>query len=214
MSEHDTGFEPARFEAYRAACAAASRYGALLVPGIEYSSPDNDIHILTWGVEHFLTEHRPVGETLSRVAEADGVAIFAHPARRAAWKSYDPDWTPLLHGIELWNRKADGIAWGREALDLIGLTGLPATVGHDFHRLRQLYPLWQGVQRPASGGDREAWGSVILDALRAGHTVPYAFGRPLLDADGRPGPALHRGLDVARRALRDMVKGVSGRGRG
>ena len=64
MTEHDSGFDPASFQAYRAACAEASTSRCTLIPGIEYSSPDNDIHILTWGLQEFLAEHRPVMETL------------------------------------------------------------------------------------------------------------------------------------------------------
>ena len=57
MTEHDTGFDPDAFAAYRAECAAASTVRCRIIPGIEYSSPDNRIHILTWGLESFLAEH-------------------------------------------------------------------------------------------------------------------------------------------------------------
>lgn len=210
MTEHDSGFDPGSFDAYRAECAAASEEGALLVPGIEYSSPENDIHILTWGLERFLAEHRPVAETLGRVQEEDGVAIFAHAVRREAWKKFDAAWIPALQGIELWNRKSDGIAWGREALKLVHETGLPATIGHDFHRLRQIYPLWQAAPPPNSG-NRADWAPAIIAALRAGQTVPYAFGRPLIDGAGQPGPALHLWLERLRRAQRNFANGRAGR---
>ncbi|NNF71360.1 MAG: hypothetical protein HKN02_04115, partial [Rhodobacteraceae bacterium] len=141
MTEHDTGFDPARFGEYRAACAAASTARCTLIPGIEYSSPDNAVHILTWGLNDFLAEHRPVLETLQAVREKGGVAVFAHPARRNARSFFKDDWVPYLAGIELWNRKTDGVTVGAEALDLIRKTGLPATVGQDFHILRHLYPL-------------------------------------------------------------------------
>lgn len=150
MTEHDTDFDPARFADYRAACAAASTKHCRLIPGIEYSSPDNRIHLLTWGLRRFLAEHRPVEETLAAVAAEGGVAVLAHPARKAAHAAYDEAWTPALAGIELWNRKADGLSWGSEARALIARTGLPATVGQDFHRLKQLYPLTMTLA--ASGG--------------------------------------------------------------
>ena len=202
MTEHDTGFDPGAFDAYRAACAAASTRRCVLIPGIEYSSPDNDIHILTWGLDRFLAEHRPVSETLADVAAARGAAIFAHPVRRAAFAAFDPAWVPQLSGIELWNRKSDGIAWGQEAARLIAETGLPATVGQDFHRLRHLYPLTMRVARPE--GDLEAG---LVAALRAGRLRPEAFRRPLLDARGaiRPGP--HGWLERRRVALRDRLRG-------
>ncbi|MEX0746110.1 MAG: hypothetical protein WD118_10960, partial [Phycisphaeraceae bacterium] len=54
MSEHDRGFDEARWQAYRQACQAASTDRLLLVPGMEYSDPTNTIHILTWGEAPFL----------------------------------------------------------------------------------------------------------------------------------------------------------------
>lgn len=203
MSEHDTGFDPDSFAIYRAKCAAASTRRCTLIPGIEYSSPDNDIHILTWGLTQFLTEHRPVAETLNHVAKAGGVAIFAHPVRRDAWQKFDPDWVPLLSGIELWNRKSDGIAPGHRAQELLAQTGLPATVGQDFHKLRHAYPLTHKVRvNPAT--DLE---TALVDALRTGQTRPEAFRRPLLDADGRLKPGLHPALERVRQSLRDLVRG-------
>jgi predicted metal-dependent phosphoesterase TrpH len=202
MTEHDTGFDPARFPEYRAACAAASTRRCRLIPGIEYSSPDNDIHILTWGLDHFLAEHRPVSETVSAVSEAGGAAIFAHPVRRRAWAAFDPAWVSHLHGIELWNRKSDGIAWGAEAQRLIGETGLAATVGQDFHRLRHLYPLTMTLPLPA--GDLEAG---LVAALRAGGMRPQAFRRAMLDAGGAIRPGAHGWLERRRRGLRDLLRG-------
>jgi predicted metal-dependent phosphoesterase TrpH len=202
MSEHDSGFDPARFGAYRAACAAASTARCRLVPGIEYSSPDNDIHILTWGLDRFLGEHRPVSDTLRDVRALGGVAILAHPVRRAAWAKLQPEWFGLLDGIELWNRKADGISWGREALDLVRRTGLPATVGHDFHRARQIWPLAQHVAVPADAGLEAA----LVTALRQGQGRPTAFGRALLAADLSPRTAPWPGLERVRRGLRRLLR--------
>jgi hypothetical protein len=203
MTEHDTGFVPDSFEAYRAACAEASTRKCALIPGIEYSSPDNDIHILTWGLDRFLAEHRPVAETLARVADAEGAAIFAHPVRRDAWAQFDPDWTPLLSGIEIWNRKSDGVAPGARALDLIASTGLPATVGQDFHTLRHAYPLSHRVTAAPGPGLAAA----LVTALRAGATTPQAFGRDLLDARGTLRPSPHQRLERARVILRDLIRG-------
>ena len=202
MTEPDTGFDPTRFGGYVAACAAASTRRCRLVPGIEYSDPGNDIHILTWGLDRFLAEHRPVPETLAAVAEAGAAAILAHPARRDAWAKYDPAWTEGLHGIELWNRKADGIAPGRRAEELIAATGLPATVGQDFHRLRQLWPLTMCV----AGADPADPGPGIVTALRLGKAVPQAFRRTLLGSDGVVRRAPHDRLERMRRKIRDAVR--------
>lgn len=206
MSEHDTGFDPDRFGAYRAACAAASTRTCTLIPGIEYSSPDNDIHILTWGLTEFLAEHRPVAETLARVADTGGVAVFAHPVRRDAWAQFDPDWVPHLAAIELWNRKSDGIAPGMRARDLLAQTGLPATTGVDFHRAKQVYPLGNLIGVP-DGMDPEAG---LVDGLRAGRIIPTAFGRSLLDSRGDLKPdGVHRRLERARKGLVRRLRGRS-----
>ena len=200
MTEHDTGFDPADWSRYEAACQAASMEGCRLVPGIEYSSPDNDIHIVTWGLDRFLAEHRPVVETLQRVKEEGGVAVFAHPARRDAWRRFDPEWTGLLDGMELWNRKTDGVAPGREAEQLIGQTGLFPMVGMDFHRLRHFWPLHHTIETPHDS--EPEIGEAAVAAIRAGRAAPYALGTPLLDASGQLRSALHSRLEGIRRSLR------------
>jgi predicted metal-dependent phosphoesterase TrpH len=203
MTEHDTGFDPSRFQDYRQACRDASTASCTLVPGIEYSSPDNSVHVLTWGLDHFLAEHRPVDETLERVAVAGGAAILAHPARQGAHRLFDPAWTDRLHGIELWNRKTDGLTHGQAALELIGRTGLAATVGVDFHRLRNLWPLSHRFDAIVSGVDPEAH---LVAALRCGRHRPEVFGRSLLDREGKPASAIHSRLDRSRRAVLNTIR--------
>lgn len=200
MSEHDTGFDPSRFSEYRSACAKASTDTCQLVPGIEYSSPDNDIHILTWGMETFLGEHRPIMQTLSAVRASGGVAILAHPIRRSAYLKVDPAWFEFLSGIELWNRKSDGISWGHEALMLLQQTGLPAFVGHDFHRYRQIWPLYQAFTTAAPlDKDLEA---ILVTKIKSGNCSPYAFGRPLDVNRTTPGLSLFPLLERARKKIR------------
>ena len=187
MSEHDTGFDPSRFTEYRAACADASTARCTLIPGIEYSCPDNDVHLLTWGLDTFLAEHRPVSETLQRVREAGGVSVLAHPNRRDVWRRYDPTWTELLSGIEVWNRKSNGIRPCRKALDLVHATGLPATIGCDFHRLRNLYPLTNRIAvEPEQPLEPQ-----LVSSIARGRLSPCAFAQPLFAAPpARLGPAL------------------------
>ena len=50
MAEHDRGFDDARWEAYRAACAEASTPELLLVPGMEYEDSASLVHLPVWGV--------------------------------------------------------------------------------------------------------------------------------------------------------------------
>lgn len=203
MTEHDTGFDPGSFGAYRDACAQASTRRCRIVPGIEYSSPDNAIHILTWGLRQFLAEHRPVSETLRRVREAGGVAVLAHPVRRDAWRQFDPGWIPLLDGIELWNRKSDGLCPGKEAQRLIAETGLPATLGVDFHGPKQIYPLAHLVDCPADSDPETA----LVAALRAGGHRLEAFWRPLTELGGG---SIHPRLEGLRKGLVSLRQRLRG----
>ena len=204
MSEHDTGFDPDSYDAYRAACAAASTDRCKIIPGIEYSSPDNRIHVPVWGVPRFLGEHREITATLQDVRAAGGVAIFAHPVRKDAWEAFDPAWVPYLSGIELWNRKSDGIAPGVKAREMIAATGLAPTVGCDFHRLRNFYPLSMRM----AGAAAEISEEMLVEALRQGALKPHVFGAPLLDEAGniRPLAAHGRAEGLRKRAVR-LVRG-------
>lgn len=201
MCEHDTGFPADRWAEYRAACAAASTPDCLIVPGIEYSDENNDVHLPTWGLQDFLGESRPVIDTLRDVAQRRGASVFAHPARRDVWRIFDPAWTPLLAGLEVWNRKTDGIAPGHEALKLLPLTGLRPVVGMDFHRRNQLWPLTNRFE--ISGRLNEA---SLVEALRSGHVTPCAFGRPIVDMQGTVRPGLHQYGESLRRRLKTIIK--------
>lgn len=200
MSEHDTGFPAERFDEYRAACAAASTPDCLLVPGIEYSDETNSVHLPTWGLDRFLGESRPTIEILQEVSAAKGASVFAHPARRDVWSIYDPEWSAHLCGLEIWNRKTDGIAPGREALVLLTKTGLPPVVGMDFHRRNQLWPLTNRIR--IDGPLSEA---ALVAALRAGHMRPMAFGRPLIDETGQLEISRHLTAERLRRAVKRHV---------
>ena len=138
---------------------------------------------------------------------AGGVAVFAHPARRDAWRLFRDPWVPLLDGIEIWNRKADGLAPGAQALRLQAETGLAPTVGVDFHRARHLYPLDHAVA--AAAATRDGLEPALVQAIREGRLAPRAYRRRLVRAGDAAagGPLrLHRALETARRALRDTLR--------
>ncbi|HLZ18027.1 MAG TPA: hypothetical protein VKO67_00365 [Smithellaceae bacterium] len=142
MSEHDKTFDGNRWQLYQEACAKASTAHTLLVPGMEYSDPDNTVHVLVWGASAFSGKQQPTVTTLRKANERGGFCVLAHPSRRQARQLIDESWFPLLQGLEIWNRKADGFAPGMEALDLWSLhPHLSPFVGLDFHRPNQLFPL-------------------------------------------------------------------------
>lgn len=174
MTEHDRGFNEARRIEYRNACAEASSADLLVLPGIEYSDSTNTVHILVWGPVPFLGEGLPTNELLSAVKAANGVAVFAHPSRRDAWKKFDPSWSERLLGIEIWNRKTDGWAPSKTAPLLLQGTSPLEFVGMDFHDRRQFFPLTMELELQSSL-DEEA----VIEALKNRRCCAKAFGAPL-----------------------------------
>lgn len=203
MSEHDRTFDDERWEAFGAACVAASEVGALLVPGIEYSDAANLVHVPIWGAAAFLGRDRPTGELLRDARDAGAVAVLAHPERRDAWRSFEPDWLELAHGVEIWNRKVDGWAPGAAGLALAGKGELWPFVGLDFHSSRQFFPLTMAA--PIDGALTTA---AVLAALRAGALQPMAFGRSATSFSRGAGLDAVRAGEHLRRPLARAYRGV------
>lgn len=173
MTEHDRGFNAARFDQYREACSKASSSKMLVVPGIEYSDAANRVHVLVWGAP-FLGEGLSTGEMLEAVQAANGVAVLAHPSRRNAWQSFQPNWAGKFLGIEVWNRKYDGWAPSTTAREL-PQTGDPIPfVGMDFHTERQSFPLAMALDLQADVTEE-----AVFDCLRSRRCSARAFGVPL-----------------------------------
>ena len=172
-AEHDRGFDEAKWQAYKQACAAASDESMLLVPGIEYSDSDNTIHVPVWGSLPFLGESLETEAMLSAVHDAGGIAVFAHPRRKHAMSRFDPSWFRYLTGIELWNRRYDGWAPNRDVAVLLRSRRelLPfATL--DFHTSRHFHPL--AMVLDIDDVNEES----ILEAFRARKARPTAFRTP------------------------------------
>ena len=197
LCEHDRGYDQARFDEYRAACAAASSDRCVLLPGIEYSDPDNAVHVPVWGTERFLGEGRSTAETVAAAREVGAVAILAHPGRRDAVSRWEPSWADGLVGIEVWNHKYDGMAPDRQAVDLAAGTGLVPFASLDFHRRRQFSPLRMRVAAASTAPED------VVAALRAGR-VAGAYGPvPLARLTTGPGS---RVLDVVESARRPVAR--------
>lgn len=142
MSEHDRGFDADRWGTYQEACARASSPRFLVVPGIEYSSADNVIHVPVWGGLPFLGEELDTTTMLEAVGEHGGAAVFAHPSRSEAWKRFRPEWMRHLLGVEVWNVKQDGYAPSAEGIELwLRHPELVAFADLDLHTGRHLFPL-------------------------------------------------------------------------
>ncbi|MEU4563793.1 PHP domain-containing protein [Actinoplanes sp. NPDC023936] len=204
LADHSREFEPSRLTEYWDACAAASTDRVLLVPGIEYNDPDNVVHVPVWGRVPFYGHTPDISDLLGKVAADGGIAVLAHPWRREAWRRYDPAWTPLLSGVEVWNRKYDGIAPNRHAASLARREGLRPFASVDFHTRRQLFPLGVDLTLSGSTVDRDA----VEEALAAGRFVPMFRDRPVLDVlRGADGVVL-RGAELARRRVAPVLRGL------
>lgn len=173
LAEHDRGWDDERWARFRDACASASTGRCVLVPGIEYGDADNVVHVAVWGDVPFLGAGRPTLEILEAVRAEGAVSVLAHPARRDAASRFDEEWAPLLTGVEVWNRKYDGLAPSRVALQIARRhSGLRWFAGHDFHTRRQFFPFALGVE-----GDATRDG--IEEALTSGRYESHAFGLEL-----------------------------------
>lgn len=205
-AEHDRGFDDARWAEYVAACTRASTPDLLVVPGMEYADSDDVVHVPVWGAGAFLGAGRPTADLLADAAAAGGLAVFAHPARRGARQRFDPGWVPSLWGVEVWNRKYDGIAPSVDAARLAAGTGLVSVAALDFHSARQTFPL---ALRVTVDGPVTVPG--VLAALAARRCRPEVLGTPALAlTDGIPGAAA-RGLDRARRPAARAARRVAAR---
>ncbi len=208
VSEHDRGFDAAKAERHREACLRASTDEILLVPGFEYSDPENVVHLTCWGKMPFLGMDRESTEIIQRVADLGGFSVFAHPTRKAAWRKYSERWTEHLGAIELWNRKTDGWAPSGEGMALIEQYELPAMAALDYHTKRQLFPLraWIDVNGQVSE-------EVLTESLRAGRFHCEAFGKRL-ESFAKPGQRLTLSLlEWMRRSAAALVRAAIGRRR-
>lgn len=212
MSEHSRGFSAAKWQEYVDACQEQSNERVTLVPGIEYGDEDDVVHIPVWGRVPFFGEAPRIPTLLGEVTEAAGTAVWAHPWRRDAWRRFEPSWRQHLAGVEVWNRKYDGIAPNRRSVELSRRHEIPSFVALDFHTRRQFFPLSLALQvetatravpapahlPPVSVDDTYA-------ALRAGRFSPRALGLPLAPlAGGVPAGAL-RMLESGRRVVARLV---------
>jgi hypothetical protein len=194
MTEHDRGFDESRRLEHRLACQEASSEKILLVPGIEYSDPTNVIHFLVWGDVPFVGSAVEPDRVLASVQENEGVAVFAHPSRKEAWRRFDPAWHNKVLGIEFWNRKTDGWAPSKHAWPLLRMTNCVAMAGLDFHDSRQFFPMVTFVELEGSISETS-----VLAALRKQRCRSKVLGlEPSALTDGLHAEAL-RGADGLRR---------------
>jgi hypothetical protein len=204
MSEHDRTFDQQRWEKYQNACGEVSTNGIILIPGIEYEDGDGVVHTPVWGGNvPFLGSARPTIELLRAARDVGGVAVLAHPWRRNAISRYQPEWTPLLSAVEIWNRKYDGLAPNREAARVASEAGLGPFAALDFHTSQQLFPLAMSVEL-----DEQPTAGSLAEAIRKRLFKPQFLGFSALRFTGGLEGATVRALETARRGLRGAIHAV------
>jgi len=196
MCEHDRGFSSERLRDYVEHCAAASNSGALLVPGIEYADADDVVHIPVWGDVPFLGEGVATAQLLRTVAGHDGVSVLAHPRRRDAWKTVDPDWLGLCTGIEVWTRKWDGWAPNRRACEWAADAGLVGVTALDLHSPHQIFPLAMELDVAA-----HASVDACVDAFRQRHCRAVIGRVPVAPFTRGAMAKLPRAIETVRRPI-------------
>lgn len=201
MTEHDRGFSEGRLSEFREACSKASNDRILVVPGIEYSDAENRVHVLVWGKIRFLGEGLHTSSMLDAAWKSGGLAVLAHPSRRDAWKSFQPDWAEKLLGIEVWNRKYDGWAPGNSAPELLKKASAVPFVGLDFHTVRQSFPLGMLLDVPS-----EVTEESVLDAMRSRKCQPQAFGVSLKDQTVKRITPVLRMFEMGRMRAASLLK--------
>jgi hypothetical protein len=168
MSEHDFDFTPTKWEDYVEACRVASTTKCVIIPGVEYSSPDDDIHVVTMGTSHFHGARQDLVETLSAVRTEGGAAVLAHPRRRDSFHKISEDLVATLDGVEIWNRKVDGLSPVDIYFRLARNRGLAPIVAMDLHTWRQIFPMWNEM----SAGPEPLDGNAVAAALRNRQIAP------------------------------------------
>jgi hypothetical protein len=196
MCEHDRGFTAERKEAYDAACADASRVGALLVPGIEYADAPDRVHTPVWGPLPFLGEGIPTAEVLLAARNSRCAAVIAHPVRREAWRVIEPEWLQMCAGIEIWTRKWDGWAPNRWAAKQAHEHGLAGVVSLDLHNRHQMFPLAMELEV-----DTALTTGACVDALRRRRCRALVRGLPVAPVAHGPLARAAGGVEKLRRPI-------------
>lgn len=206
-SEHEHGFDEARWASYRSACEKASTDRLKIIPGLEYNDKTNSVHILVWGNIPFLGAEQETDNLLRRVTDFGGVAVFAHPSCKQAWKKFDRSWTKHLFGVEVWNRKFDGFVPSQKGLEILSsYDGMLPFVGIDFHCKRQFFPLLMAME--LDGGITE---QAVLESFFERQCYPLVCGLPLSHVTDGVGAIAVEWMERVRKNLLRMARAVSGK---
>jgi hypothetical protein len=203
MSEHDFDFSPTRWGDYVKACRKASTVKCVIIPGIEYSSPDDDIHVVTMGTPFFHGARNDLLETLTSVHLEGGAAILAHPRRRDCFNKISSDLLDLLDGVEIWNRKVDGLLPVNTYFRFARDHGLAPIVAMDLHTWRQVFPMWNEISAEPELPDGDGVAAALHKRLIAPACILGKL-EPCLDRGPSPALGILAAAEQFRRFLRSI----------
>lgn len=201
VCEHDREMTVDTWERIREECARISDTGFLVVPGIEYQDPTHTVHMPVYGPAPFFGSSPPVQDALQHARSHGAIGVLAHPRRRDAYRVITEADLQLAAGIEVWNRKYDGIrpnewAMGKAAdHDLIAFSAL------DFHGPRQFFPLSMDLRI-----DGDPTVPAVLAAMRSGQAAPRLFGARLEHVVTGPIGAVARWAESTRARVAPGVR--------
>lgn len=203
MAEHDRELNEDRRRQHVAECRAASTDSFLFVPGVEYQDRDHRFHIPVYGDVPFFKSGASVSQILEFSRSEGGFSVLAHPARRNAIAAYDPTWLGLADGIEVWNRKYDGLKPCLASFEIAVRYKLKPFVSFDFHDLHQLFLGAMIVPVHRMGAES------VIDGLRSGGTrAKVAWWLPEQFAEGQLGALSGASEGLRSRASR-LARNVS-----
>lgn len=206
VSDHDRTMDADRWKRLQADCdRVADLHDFIIVPGVEYQDPDHIVHIPVFGRMSFDHRSPDIGQLLVRAHDHGAAAIFAHPKRRDAWERFSPDWAQHLAGIEVWNRKYDGVSPNTWAQKTAAELGLLPTVALDWHGPRQLFPLAIHVPVPAPGSNVERSEAVVASIV-SGAARATALGVDVTRLHRGPVGALLRSSERIRQLAAPRIR--------
>ena len=215
QTEHSNELTAVQHRRYVEEAHALSDATFLLIPGVEYATADNRIHVLAIGAEIFWEDLRlcppeRLGELVERIRQSGGLSVLAHPERMDAIARVPPEVLERVDAIEVWNGKTDRLGPSpRAAREVIrrraGQAPAPALVGLDLHAPSDFRPV--GVELDRMPGD----GADLVGLIRAFRYRSF-FGPLRWDGSrcGRASVAValvsHAGVGAARAAKRTLRK--------
>ena len=210
VTDHAEAFDAAKLCAYEQECAALSDENFVMIAGLEYGC--GRLHILGYGLTSPVDSVEP-NDVIAQIRARGGVCVVAHPQDRFFGRI--ESFSPLPHGIEVWNSKYDGrYAPRADTFRLLARlqkreASVCAFYGQDLHWKRQFRGLFCGVKTEILSRE------TVLEALKNGdffglHGELELPSNGYLDGETR---AVFKRAGAVSRVVRRVGKSAAGIGK-